>query len=210
MEKLRSTLGRLGWPIDRLTDEKIIDELHRRWFRSAPQVYESAPVGMASAMGIVSALAKEGNLDALCWSPGITPPPESDISVGEELPVFDRRQDEQPGPGYERRRSRRQRAKDFVTWSCWDDTDTESTGWLVCRAAEGIAFIAETANLPPHEATIQVRVHSRHGGILELGKASVVRMEMLNELLTLVCVELETPVWSLASEMPPAPLPDAE
>jgi hypothetical protein len=211
MEKLRNTLGRLGWPIGELSDETIIGELHRRWFGRPVSTFEGVPMGMASAMGIVSALAKEGNLDALCWSPGMMiSTPASNNKISKELPAFERPEDEGAEPGMERRRSPRKRAKDFVTWTCWGDTDTQATGWLVCRAAEGIAFITETDNVPPHETTIEVRVHSRHGGILELGKAAVVRTEMLNDLLTLVCVELEKPVWSQGSEMSPARLPDSE
>jgi hypothetical protein len=148
-------------------------------------------------------------LDALCWTSSAAPVAEPE-SVCQDWPSFDRRESGPGQPGYERRRSSRQRAKDFVTWSCEDDLETEATGWLICRAAEGIAFITETNTVPKPESTIHVRVHSRFGGILNLGKATVVRLEMMNEILTLVCVELEQPIWSLSEEASPALLPEEE
>jgi len=209
MEKLKNTLSRLGWPVEDLSDGEIVSELHRRWFGKPVPTNQGGPLGFATAMGIVSALAKEGNLDALCWASSSAQVTEPE-AVCEDLPSFDRHESGPGQPGYERRRSPRQRAKDFVTWSCDEDVETEATGWLICRAAEGIAFIAETGIVPKPESTIHVRVHSRFGGILELGKASVVRLEMLNEALSLVCVELERPIWSLSEEATPAPLPEAD
>ena len=116
MEALRDRLGRLGWPIDQLSDDDIGNELYRRWFENLPQNEEgSFTASIASGMGIVAALAKEGNLDALCWSNGDEHRGETE-PLEEAFAPFEGGGETPPRASDERRRHRRERAATFVTW----------------------------------------------------------------------------------------------
>lgn len=190
MDTLRDVLHRLGWPIAHLTDDEILLHVHRRWFGLRPD-HDPADTRytLASAMGIVSALAREGNLDALCWSDEMRLDAPASL-LNHSFDCFDT-----PRPSRhvarERRRSPRRKAKDFVIWSCADGEDeAECTGWLVCQAEMGLAFIAPMGEAPVPGGVVAVRIHKRNGDTLSFGRAQVVRQEYLSEKFVLVCVEL--------------------
>ncbi len=197
MVQLREMLGQLGWPVEELLDEELLEGIRTRWFATRPRIADARlQLSPASAMGIVSAFAREGNLDSLCWTEG-EGSDVSEVDLAEELTVFERDSEGAAPVQDDRRASPRERAHDVVSWTC--ALDDPHTGWLVCRAAGGIAFIVETRESPAPGERITARVHSRFGGMLELGGATVVRTEPLNETLTLVCVQLEEALWSSES-----------
>jgi hypothetical protein len=189
MDALRDVLNRLGWPIEHLTDDEVLLHVHRRWFGLRPDHDPSETrYTLASAMGIVSTFAREGNLDALCWSDD-APPGETPSLLNDSFDCFDPSRPARRVPR-ERRRSPRRRAKDFVIWSRADDDEAELTGWLVCQAEMGLAFIAPMGEAPVPGCAIAVRIHKRNGDTMSFGRAQVVRQEYLSEKFVLVCVEL--------------------
>ena len=195
MNKLRESLGKLGWPTDTMTDRQIKNELYRRWFACQPpeDMNAEGPLSAASARGIFVAMASEGNLDALCWS---TPAPEENLVPleQEEAACFTRVRQPSHPPARERRRSPRHPARELVCWSEEDAPWVEATGWLVDRSAHGLAFIAEARHAPEIGARIHPTVHTRQHGLVPMGNATVVRADPLNPDLTLVCAQLDEPV----------------
>ncbi len=194
MEKLRDSLGKLGWPIETMTDRDIQKELYRRWFACQPpdEMHAEGPVNVASARGIFVAMASEGNLDALCWSSTATDE-ELPILEPQEQEVFARTSQPIRRPPCERRRSPRKPARELVCWSHEDAPWLESTGWLVDRSDHGLAFISESRHAPQVGARIHPTVHTRKQGLVQVGSATVVRADPLNPELTLVCAQLEEP-----------------
>ncbi len=189
MHTLRKALTRLGWPVDEMTDRQMTQELYRRWFASgADKTEEEGPLSVASARGIVAAMAAEGNLDALCWSKG------DRVRAADVLPDEDRalysRPESAERTSVERRRSRREAARDLVRWCLSGEESVDCTGWLINRSAEGMAFIASAGEAPEVGAEIVSSIHSRTQGVIETGPATIVRLEPLNEELTLVCARL--------------------
>lgn len=196
MVRVREVLQRLGWPVESLSDEEIVDELTCRWFaRRGDRPQLDHPTSLATANGILLSMANEGNLDALCWAAEDDPPfpvdPAADEldalvnKAGRERPPAERR-------GPERRRSHRRRASDVINFA--DPLSAEpSSGFLVDVCPEGIAFIAETKDVPALETRIRFTIHKRDGGVTELGLATVVRTEPVTGFLSLVCAQLEEP-----------------
>lgn len=191
---LRRALHRLGWPIDSLSDHDIARELSRRWFASGtghPQLEDGC--GVAAANGIFVSMAREGNLDALCWSGADDAALLGDFTVGEASA---------PGKGgcrdhpldachqADRRSSLRVPADDLVEFGPPSLSDGAS-GWLVDASPKGIAFMAETGDVPAVGTRIFSTIRGRGGDTAEFGPATVVRTELLNETLSLVCVQLE-------------------
>ena len=192
MKTVRKTLERLGWPVERMSDRQIKLELYRRWFAHQPDdACDEEPVSVASAKGILVSMTLEGNLDALCWSPGDTIPVQelaahSVVSQADEA-AFAPKQLEGPCPHPDRRRWRRELARDFVCWHASYGLSQDATGWLVDRSAGGIAFIAQADETPAAGAQITPSIHSRSRGVIQLSQATVVRTEPLNPQLSLVC-----------------------
>ena len=196
MVRLREVLQRLGWPVESLSDEEIVDELTCRWFAcrgDRPQLEH--PTSLATAKGILLSMANEGNLDALCWAAKDDPPFPDDLAA-DEVDAFvktagrKRLAGERPGP--ERRRSRRRRASDVIEFV--DPLSAEpSSGFLVDVCPEGIAFIVEAKDVPALGTRIRSTIHKRGGGVTELGLATVVRTELVTGFLSLVCAQLEEP-----------------
>jgi hypothetical protein len=188
LRSIRKALSTLGWPVADMSNQQITRELERRWFQVNHDDDARPGIGSVPAKGVFVTMATEGNLDALCWSV------EDRIPAGELIP-----QDE--GPFFctharpdayslpERRRAPRTPARDVIRWTL-DGENDESTGWLVDRSDFGIAFIAEACRAPAARSEIRTRIHSRSEGLIELGTGTVVRTEVLNDSLTLVCVEL--------------------
>jgi hypothetical protein len=191
---LRRALHRLGWPIDSLSDEDITRELGRKWFASSPgHPHREDGCGVAAATGIFVSMAREGNLDALCWADQddaalLDVFTVDEVSALVERTGRDRTGDECPEP--DRRSSPRIPADDLVQYGPPSRSDGAS-GWLVDASAKGIAFMAETGDAPAVGTRIFSTIRERGGGTAEFGPATVVRTELLNETLSLVCVQLE-------------------
>ncbi len=196
MQSVRKCLARLGWPIGRMTDKQIKIELYRRWFACQPKdADEDAALTVASAGGIFAALAAEGNLDALGWSPEDKVPsiPRGQVLAPADQAVFIRGRDGQDYAGHERRRAPREPAREMIGWRLPLGDGEASTGWLVDRSATGLAFIAPADAAPIAGQEIMPTLHARTGGSFDFGTATVVRTEPLNPGLTLVCVQFDEP-----------------
>lgn len=190
METTRKILEKLGWPVNEMSDSQITRELYRRWFGSKPEDMSApAPLSVASANGIVVSMASEGNLDALCWSADDQIPVEEVVPAEDEAIYTRRGSGDWPHP--DRRRSKREPARELVCWGRGGEGEAESTGWLVDRSDEGLAFIAPAGQAPQPGDEIFPSIHSRAHGVIEAGLATVVRTEPLNEELTLVCARLQ-------------------
>ena len=197
MTSIRSTLGRLGWPVDNMSEKQLKQELYRRWFKSQPaeQWSGEGSVNVASAKGIFVSMATDGNLDALCWAPGDAIPESEEGFVTTEEERIYVREPKPDTPPDERRRSPRTPAKEMIRWRpAHEDADNVS-GWLVDRSANGIAFIVPTEMAPIVGAEITSSVLTRTKGSVNLGIASVVRVDPLNDELSLVCAELQPEEW---------------
>ena len=190
MRTVRKSLQRLGWPVAKMSEKQVKQELYRRWFaQQQDDMDQEGPISVASATGILVSMASSGNLDALCWSHGDAIPVE-DVVDEHDGAVFIREPAEGPRPFPERRRSKREPARELVRWRTVYGGPEGSTGWLVDRSAEGLAFIAQTDDAPLPDAEILPSIHTRSSGVIDLGPATVVRTEPLNPELALVCVEL--------------------
>ncbi len=190
MRTVRRSLQRLGWPVAEMTERQLKQELYRRWFaQQQDDMDEEGPISVASAKGIFVSMASNGNLDALCWSQGDAIPVEDVVDEYDEA-VFIRETADGPRPFPERRRSKREPARELVRWRAVYGGPENATGWLVDRSAEGLAFIAQTDEAPLTNAEILPSIHTRSAGVIDLGPATVVRTEPLNPELTLVCVQL--------------------
>ncbi len=189
MLKIRETLQRLGWPVDEMSDRQVTRELYRRWFAARSEdMDEAGPLSIASAKGILASMASEGNLDALCWS-GTDTIPVEEVLPEEERQLYDSSESREYART-DRRRSRRERARDLVRWCLSGEDSVGCTGWLINRSVEGMAFIASVAEAPVVGDEILPSIHSRTEGVINPGAATVVRIEPLNAELTLVCVRL--------------------
>ncbi|NLX14498.1 MAG: hypothetical protein GXY44_12710, partial [Phycisphaerales bacterium] len=167
MQTVRKALARLGWPVGSMTDKQIKIELYRRWFASQPEDTETdAPLTMASAGGIFTALAAEGNLDVLGWSPEDVVPSATHVEVlaPSEQALFLRGNEEQDYAGHERRRAAREPARELIGWHSPLCNEEASTGWLVDRSATGLAFIAPANAAPVAGQEIIPTLHARTGG----------------------------------------------
>lgn len=195
MEKTRGVLKRLGWPTEEMSDRQITQELYRRWFAvSSGNLNEEAPLSVASAGGIIASMCSEGNLDVLCWSPDDRIPEEEIIPDEDEALYLQDASGSEYHP--DRRRSQRETARDLVRWCLsGGENSVGCTGWLINRSAEGMAFIAPASEAPHTGEEIVPEIHSRTDGVLRAGPATVVRTEMLNEELTLVCTHLIEHTW---------------
>ncbi len=192
MEWLRGSLRRLGWPIEDLSDEQLARLLYQRWVACGDEELESGrEISVAAAHGIFDSMAKEGNLDALCWQEGDVLEEIEDASWAEGGPIhardtYDTQPEDRDQP--ERRESTRTDAADVIRFG--EATAPEdSCGWLVDVSTDGIAFIAETHDVPVIGTKIFSTVEGREGETTELGDATVVRTELLSEFLTLVCAQ---------------------
>lgn len=198
MTSVRKVLHSLGWPVARMSDPQIVQELYRRWFAAQPADADEddQPISVASAKGIVIHMTREGNLDALCWSPEDRIPAEQ-VEPQEDEALFSRSDSAVADPPvHERRRSPRRSAKDVVRWRATRGESTSASGWLVDRSGGGIAFIASAGEAPGIGDEITPSILSRNHGLLDLGPATVVRVDPLNTELSLVCAQLEQPVWN--------------
>jgi hypothetical protein len=193
MEELRAILRRLGWPVGSLSDEEIASHLADKWYaRTGLRQDQVRPGGLAPALGILAAMANEGNLDALCWSAD-DEVPEAERDGGEFGALGIRSKQGRPGSEPvepDRRSSRRGPARDLIDFVDTDSSEA-ATGFLVDVSATGLAFIAETTNAPSVGARIAPTIHRRRGGTTELGCAIVVRTELLSDVLSLVCARLD-------------------
>jgi hypothetical protein len=194
MEWLRQALHRLGWPADSLSDDDIARELCRRWFAGSGSYPQSGDrCGVAASSGIFVSMAREGNLDALCWSEEDDAMLLDDYTMGEVSALSkrgcqDHPQDECPQP--DRRSSPRVPADDLVEFGQSSPSDSAS-GWLVDASSKGMAFMAETTDVPALGTRILSTICKRDGVTTQFGPATVVRTELLNATLSLVCVQLE-------------------
>ena len=195
MDRLRRALQKLDWPVARFSDQQIIDELCRRWLEAdatpAPACLEP---DAHAAWGIFARMARAGNLDALCWEwqDGVegarcgapeTRGDKSQIEAGvtSSLRCSVRQGKRQP-PG----------RHDALEWQT-AEAGHYASGWLVQCADADLAFVAQTAQVPPLGAEILPTIRARGGWRCSLGTATIVRTEMLNEELSLVCAELKEP-----------------
>ncbi len=188
MQTLKNMLKRLGWPADQMTFRQITRELCRRWFREPAGVLaDKTALGAASATGIVVALASEGNLNALRWAGNADF--VEDAVLPEEKALFLRPPKPEPYFRTERRMAPRIPGKDLV---CWSIPEKESgTGWLVDRSDGGIAFITEKEKPLEVGTALLARIENRSCETLDLGAATVVRIETLTPDLSLACLRLE-------------------
>ena len=200
MEGLRKSLEKLGWPIGEMSDKQITRELYRRWFAcQTDDMDEEAPLSVASARGIFTSMAAEGNLDALCWSDDNEVPAE-EVVEEEEQSLFTRPEQPRDESQPERRRGARESARELVYWSDVSSPWLEATGWLIDRSTHGIAFIVQTQHAPQIGEEIIPSVHTREQGVIKAGQATVVRTDQLNPGLVLICAELAEPQdWSVSS-----------
>jgi hypothetical protein len=193
----RSVLGRLGWPIDSLSDEELVQALYARWFDQTSDRFDPMPAASpAAAQGIVATLACEGNLDALCWCEADIEGMPEPVDVG-ALPQLSRGPHEEREPGIaprERRGSRRTRRSDLVRFAVPGGAG-EAGGWLVDTSSEGMAFITEIHSAPRIGTAIQVACMGREQGVADMGAALVVRTELLSDSLGLVCARREGEDW---------------
>jgi hypothetical protein len=195
MTTVRMSLSRLGWPIGNMSDSQITQELYRRWFAARPSDAEEddAPVSVATSTGIFVSMATEGNLDALCWSENDSIPDEDVVSAEDEA-IFSPPPEPEPFPPVaERRRSPRRPAKDIVRWRRADGDGPNATGWLVDRSEHGVAFIVPADEAPARGDEIVPSMMTRNSGQVELGQATVVRVDSLNADLSLICAQLAEP-----------------
>ncbi|MEW5909594.1 MAG: hypothetical protein AB1659_07335, partial [Thermodesulfobacteriota bacterium] len=96
-------------------------ELYRRWFKSrGDDIKEQEPVGIASAAGILVAMACEGNFRELLWSKGNQIPEGNPVSP-EDLKLFPQPGPQDPYPYPDRRSSPRTPGKDLVRWKTGQD-----------------------------------------------------------------------------------------
>ena len=194
LDSVRRLLGRLSWPVEEMTDGQVKAELYRRWFDQYPtEDTGDAPLSIASALGIVVVMTREGNLDALCWSSRDCPPNENVVSEAEGA-VVTREPGHPPAGKADRRRSRRQATRDLVTWTDAWGAGSCSTGWLVDRSREGVAFIAQREDAPGVGTEVVPTMCLRTGRRIELGLATIIRSEPLTHDLTLVCAQLDEPM----------------
>lgn len=151
MERLRQALHRLGWPVESLSNEQIARELHRRWFGCNADVPDQEhAVSNATANGIFASMAREGNLDALCWPEGDDSALPDYVAIPElhgieEGPEWDRAAAETFHP--DRRRAHREPASDVID-SVVPSSSDGSSGWPVGVSTGGIAFVTETRGAP--------------------------------------------------------------
>ncbi len=202
MEALRAVLKRLGWPVDVLSDSQINDELFRRWFRMATNIEQPALLsGSASAVGVVAATARLGNLDALCWV-------ESTEELAADDPCFDHpdllqtfladKWDPPEFDSVERRSCPRTQASEYVEF--FDQSAARrSSGWLVDVSDEGAAFIVEFGDVPAVGAEVAVTLRLQTGVVEEPRLVRVVRTECLTENLALVCGQAAE-LWNAADD----------
>ncbi len=189
----RLALERLGWPIDSLSDEEIVQELYARWFAQTSERIDPMPaLSFAAANGIVATMANEGNLDALCW--GDTDfSSASDPIKASSAPCFGRslcsEGDTQTEPHPERRRALRTPRSDLIRFTS-QETDNEAGGWLVEASAHGLAFITEGKDVPGIGTRIDSTLCGRENEAIALGPATVVRTELLTDSLGMVCAKL--------------------
>ena len=195
MERLRQALQRLDWPVDRLSDQQITDELCRRWLEADAS---SAPFGIESgahaAQGIFARMAREGNLDALCWEEknageGTAPRVPQSGGGGAQAPSGAVPTFRCSATRGERKPPGTHGALDWQTV----DSGLNASGWLVQCADVGLAFVAQTLRVPPLGAIILPTIRARSGKRCPLGNATIVYTESLNEELSLVCAELGQP-----------------
>lgn len=190
MAAFYKSLKRLGWPIEQMSDRQITQELYRRWFAFQPRMeVPDEPLSVASATGVFVSMADDGNLDALCWCDGDRIP-EEDIVSKEEEALFVREDEPDTFPHAERRQAPREPAREMISWWQPDGCTEAATGWLVDRSDNGIAFIAQADDAPQAGAEIMPTIQSRAEGPVETGPVTVVRTEILNDQLTLVCGHL--------------------
>lgn len=193
MEELRAMLQRLSWPVGALSDEEIAGHLADKWYaHTGLRQDQGRPGGLAPAIGIFAAMANEGNLDALCWSAD-DEAPRAGLDGGEfDWLAIHRKQGRSSREPVEpdRRGSPRGPARDLIDFVDTDSLET-SSGFLVDVSATGLAFIAETTEVPAVGSRIAPTIHRRAGGITELGFATVVRTELLSDFLSLVCARLD-------------------
>ena len=190
MRETRHLLRRLGWPTERLSGEEIASELRRRWLEACPGQTPDEP-GPAAPEDVVSEMAKTGNLDALCW------PVENGAGETEELAIDRDNSGERRCCGSipygttepDRRRSSRRHMRDRIDFTI-PSLAKSASGWLVDASENGLAFIVMTPNTPPIGTHIHSSIRRRNGKTPEPGVATVVRTELLNECLTLVCAQL--------------------
>ncbi len=192
MEWLRRALHRLGWPVDCLSDDDVARELAHRWFATGNQDGSEENVrGAAAANGIFVSMARDGNLDALCWSR------EDDAAFLDEFTLdqactVDVKVDEDPTseacPWEDRRSQPRGPADDLIEFGV-PAQDNSASGWLVDASANGIAFMAETDDVPTVGMRIVSTIRKRGGETAPFGCATVVRTELLTDRLSLVCAQ---------------------
>jgi hypothetical protein len=201
----RSVLGRLGWPIDSLSDDEIIQRLYARWFDQSNERPDPLPApSFVAAQGIVATLASEGNLDALCWCDGDLACASDPGNVVEASPFgrsqADVRAARTNGPrGEERRRSRRTHRSDVIRFRI-PGSAAEGGGWLLDSSGHGLAFITELQSAPRIGTIIQPALMGRQHGVQEFGEAVVVRTELLSNSLGLVCAQLGGEDWGEINE----------
>ncbi len=178
MEWLRGSLERLGWPVETLSDEKLTDELYRRWVACGDERIEpEREISVAAAHGIFDDMAKEGNLDALCWQEVDVSDFGDDAAWVEPGPIHARDQQDSGRVEIdyiERRESTRTKAADIIRFG--DSTSPNgASGWLVDVSVDGIAFIAETDDVPAIGAQISSTNQRRRRDSTEVGGATEIR-----------------------------------
>ena len=193
MQQLRTSLARLGWPIDSLSDQEVGRELYHRWFEACPNQQErERTVGIAALKGIFASFAAEGNLDALGWSTDEPPGLPEDVVALEpdpfELPTSGEPASRDP-EAPERRSAPRHARSELIEWKSIAE-GSGSSGWVLDQSADGLAFVVDAQQAPPLGAEVSLTVHARTGE-QEVQSARVVRTELLRHALGLVCVRFE-------------------
>jgi len=195
MRNLRQILENLGWP-SHLTDRQIVDELLGRWYASGAK----APLPLTDleviARGVYASLAREGNLDALCWSRSAAAPHGTRPTLPEDA-VFHAQQTKHERSDLDFRRADRRRsqraARSELVQINMDYGQSTAQAWLIDVSTDGAAFLMDAINVPVIGQHIEPIVHHRRGVPECLGSGVVVRTEMLSDHLSLVCVELDQP-----------------
>jgi len=195
MDRLRKALQKLDWPVDRLSDQQISDELCRRWLEAdTSSAFIHLESGAHAAWGVFARMARAGNLDVLCWEADST----RQVTVPHQRqPIGSAAETEggaasRPGRSVVRQAPKPPGMHDALDWQAVD-TGHCASGWLVQCADAGLAFVAESAHVPPLGAEILPTIRARSGAQRPLGHATIVRTDMLNRELALVCAELKEP-----------------
>lgn len=200
MKAVRQTLEVLGWPKE-LSDHEVATELLRRWFETDPPAPLTLSDPVIVARGVYATLARDGNLDALCWTPDRKATiPRAAALVDEVLSAQQGKHDDADDDYIlaNRRKCGRMPRPALVDVSM-DYGARRALAWLVDISSDGAGLLMETLSVPSVGQHIEPVVHGRDGQPDRLGPGLVVRTELLASDIGLVGIELEEPRENLAA-----------